>query len=152
MGAQKFRKRMAKLKIVFLSIALCWSLPLQAYDIDELVKILIEKNENVEDSLIIHLDSIENDLLILFIVSRDKFDSDQIKKHIKENRSPRHVPDKIYCCPAIPYTISGKKLEVPIKKILNGENPNNVLSLDSLKNPESIEWFINFRKKELNII
>ena len=113
---------------------------------------LIEKNEKIEDSLIIHLDSIENDLLILFIVSRDKFDSDQIKKHIKENRSPRHVPDKIYCCPAIPYTISGKKLEVPIKKILNGENPNNVLSLDSLKNPESIEWFINFRKKELNII
>ena len=113
---------------------------------------LIEKNENVEDSLIIHLDSFENDLLILFIVSRDKFDSDQIKKHIKDNRSPRHVPDKIYCCPAIPYTISGKKLEVPIKKILNGENPNNVLSLDSLKNPESIEWFINFRKKELNII
>ena len=46
MGSQKFRKRMAKLKIVFLSIALCWSLPLQAYDIDELVKILIEKNEN----------------------------------------------------------------------------------------------------------
>ena len=46
MGAQKFRKRMAKLKIVFLSIALCWTLPLQAYDIDELVKILIEKNEN----------------------------------------------------------------------------------------------------------
>ena len=46
MGAQKFRKRMAKFKIVFLSIALCWTLPLQAYDIDELVKILIEKNEN----------------------------------------------------------------------------------------------------------
>ena len=46
MGAQKFRKRMAKLKIVFISIVLCWSLPLQAYDIDELVKILIEKNEN----------------------------------------------------------------------------------------------------------
>ena len=37
-------------------------------------------------------------------------------------------------------------------KFLNGENPKNVLSLDSLKNPESIEWFINFRKKELNII
>ena len=46
MGSKKFRKRMAKLKIVFLSIALCWSLPLQAYDIEELVKILIEKNEN----------------------------------------------------------------------------------------------------------
>ena len=37
---------MAKLKIIFLSIAFCWSIPVQAYDIDELVKILIEKNEN----------------------------------------------------------------------------------------------------------
>ena len=46
MGAQKFRKRMAKFKIIFLSISLCWSLPVQAYDIDELVKILIDKNEN----------------------------------------------------------------------------------------------------------
>ena len=43
MGDQKFRKRMAKLKIVFLSIALCWSLPLQAYDIEELVKIGLDK-------------------------------------------------------------------------------------------------------------
>ncbi len=113
---------------------------------------LIEKNEYIEDSLIIHLDSHSNDLLILFIVSRYKFDTDQIKKQIKKNRSPRHVPDKIYDCPEIPYTISGKKLEVPIKKILNGENPNNVLSLDSLKNPETIDWFIDFRKKELNTI
>ena len=102
--------------------------------------------------MIIHLDSHSNDLLILFIVSRYKFDTDQIKKQIKKNRSPRHVPDKIYDCPEIPYTISGKKLEVPIKKILNGENPNNVLSLDSLKNPETIDWFIDFRKKELNTI
>ena len=46
MGSQKFRRRMAKLKIVFLSIILCWCLPLQAYDIDKLLKILIEKNEN----------------------------------------------------------------------------------------------------------
>ena len=46
MGAQEFRKRMAKLKIILLSITFCWSLPLQAYDIDELIKILIDKNEN----------------------------------------------------------------------------------------------------------
>ena len=46
MGSQKLGKRMAKLKIIFLSVALCWSIPLQAYDIDELVKILIDKNEN----------------------------------------------------------------------------------------------------------
>jgi outer membrane protein TolC len=46
MGSQKLGKRMAKLKIIFLSIAFCWSIPLQAYNIDELVKILIDKNEN----------------------------------------------------------------------------------------------------------
>ena len=46
MGPQKLGKRMAKLKIIFLSIAFCWSIPLQAYNIDELVKILIDKNEN----------------------------------------------------------------------------------------------------------
>jgi outer membrane protein TolC len=46
MGSQKLGKRMAKLKIIFLSIAFCWSMPLQAYNIDELVKILIDKNEN----------------------------------------------------------------------------------------------------------
>lgn len=46
MGSQKLGKRMAKLKIIFLAIAFCWSIPLQAYNIDELVKILIDKNEN----------------------------------------------------------------------------------------------------------
>jgi acetoacetyl-CoA synthetase len=50
----------------------------------------------------------------------------------------------IFCCPDIPYTISGKKVEVPIKKILMGDNCNDVVSKDSLRNPESLNWFIEF--------
>ena len=46
--------------------------------------------------------------------------------------------------PDIPYTLSGKKVEVPIKKILMGKNPENVVSKDSLRNPESLNWFIDF--------
>ena len=44
----------------------------------------------------------------------------------------------------IPYTISGKKVEVPIKKILLGQNDDDVVSKDSLRNPESIKWFVNY--------
>ena len=58
MGSQKLGKRMAKLKIIYLFIAFCWSIPLQAYNIDELVKILIDKNEN--NSAFIYDDQIDD--------------------------------------------------------------------------------------------
>src|SRR6056300_568379 len=58
MGSQKLGKRMAKIKIIFLFIVFCWSMPLQAYDIDELVKILIDKNEN--NSAFIYDDQIDD--------------------------------------------------------------------------------------------
>ena len=70
------------------------------------------------------------------------------KKIIKEKSSPRHLPDEIISVPDIPYTISGKKLEIPIKKLLSGGNKNELLNLDSLKNPEAINWFME--NKEMN--
>ena len=57
-----------------------------------------------------------------------------------------HVPDLIFKIPDIPYTISGKKVEVPVKKILMGKNPNDVVSSDSLRNPKSLDWFVKFYK------
>ena len=54
------------------------------------------------------------------------------------------MPDFIFQTPDIPYTLSGKKVEVPIKKILKGDKLNNVISKDSLKNPKSIDWFVKF--------
>lgn len=55
-----------------------------------------------------------------------------------------HVPDLIFQTPDIPYTISGKKVEVPIKKILMGKNQNDIVSKDSLRNPKSLDWFVEF--------
>ena len=100
----------------------------------------------VEDSLIIHLDNNKENSLILFVKSFIEIDFNKLKSVIRQKCSPRHVPDVIYKIPDIPYTISGKKLEVPIKKILTGENINDVVSKDSLRNPSALDWFVEFYK------
>ena len=66
----------------------------------------------------------------------------RIKSTIRTKTSPRHVPDAIYLAPDIPYTISGKKMETPVKKILQGEKPEKVIKKDAMRNPESINYFI----------
>ena len=100
----------------------------------------------VEDSLIIHLDNKKENSLILFVKSFIEIDFNKLKSVIRQKCSPRHVPDIIYKIPDIPYTISGKKLEVPIKKILTGENIKDVVSKDSLRNPSALDWFVEFYK------
>ena len=98
----------------------------------------------VEDSLIIHVDDSNENKLILFVKSSSKINYDELKSVIRLKCSPRHVPDLIFQSPDIPYTISGKKVEVPIKKILMGKNQNDVVSKDSLRNPKSLDWFVEF--------
>ena len=100
----------------------------------------------VEDSLIVHLDNKKENSLILFVKSFIEIDFNKLKSVIRQKCSPRHVPDLIYKIPDIPYTISGKKLEVPIKKILTGENIKDVVSKDSLRNPSALDWFVEFYK------
>ena len=98
----------------------------------------------VEDSLIIHVDDSNENKLILFVKSSSKINYDELKFVIRLKCSPRHVPDLIFQTPDIPYTISGKKVEVPIKKILMGKNQNDIVSKDSLRNPKSLDWFVEF--------
>lgn len=68
----------------------------------------------------------------------------EIKKRLKSDCSPRHVPDEIVEVPEIPFTISGKKLEAPVKKILLGMPPGKAANPDAMRNPESLEFFISF--------
>ena len=58
--------------------------------------------------------------------------------------SPRHVPDEIEAVPGIPRTLSGKKLEVPVKRILLGADPDAVASRGSLANPETLDAYARF--------
>jgi acetoacetyl-CoA synthetase len=70
--------------------------------------------------------------------------TDRITRELRENCSPRHVPDKYYAIDEVPYTLTGKKLEVPVRKLLLGWPLDKAASRDSMKNPESIDFFVNY--------
>jgi acetoacetyl-CoA synthetase len=83
----------------------------------------------------------------LFVVLRDGavLDDDlkrEIARHVREHCSPRHVPNDVYAIAEIPRTLSGKVLEVPVKRILMGTPPETAASRDSLQNPAALDWFV----------
>jgi acetoacetyl-CoA synthetase len=82
----------------------------------------------------------------LFVVLEDgaELDDDlvaEIKRRIREQCSPRHVPNEIFQVAEVPRTLSGKVLEVPVKRILMGEAPERAASRDSLANPAALDYF-----------
>jgi len=107
----------------------------------------IDKVHEVSDSLIICLEKEGGKYYMpLFIVLKEGFTlNDELKskinRTIRNSYSPRHVPDEVVEIKEIPYTISGKKVETPVKKILMGVDPEKVINKDVLKNPESLEIF-----------
>jgi acetoacetyl-CoA synthetase len=70
----------------------------------------------------------------------------QIKRRIREDCSPRHVPNEILQIQEVPRTLSGKVLEVPVKRILMGAAPHEAASVDSLANPASLDYFVELAK------
>jgi acetoacetyl-CoA synthetase len=68
----------------------------------------------------------------------------RLSQALREQLSPRHVPDVIRAVPAIPRTLTGKKLEAPVKRILGGEPVDAVASRDSLLDPSALDIFATF--------
>jgi acetoacetyl-CoA synthetase len=66
----------------------------------------------------------------------------EIKQLVRERCSPRHVPDAVYQIAEVPRTLSGKVLEIPVKRILTGTPPDQAASRDSLANPTSLNYFV----------
>jgi acetoacetyl-CoA synthetase len=105
---------------------------------------VVEEFDEVTDSLAVHLE--ETDELLLFVVVRDGSQLDDALKArlsgaLRNGLSPRHQPDGIVAVPAIPRTMTGKKLELPVKRILTGTPVAAVVSPDALASPASIEPF-----------
>jgi acetoacetyl-CoA synthetase len=105
---------------------------------------VIEEFDEVLDSLVVHLEA--SDELLLFVVLRDGIDLDgglrtRLSDALRTGLSPRHRPDDIVAVPAIPRTMTGKKLELPVKRILTGTPVQDVVSRDALVDPTSIEPF-----------
>jgi len=113
---------------------------------------VLDKVPEITDSIIICVDKEEGEFFMpLFVVTKDGIDFDdhlkrEIRKRIKKECSPRHVPDEIIQIDDIPYTISGKKMETPVKKILMGQDVSTSLNRDALKNPGSLDFFIEYAK------
>ncbi|MDP6877169.1 MAG: acetoacetate--CoA ligase, partial [Candidatus Marinimicrobia bacterium] len=109
---------------------------------------VIDNFSEISDSLVVSQDWYEDERIILFIkLTQDKTLSDglidNIKLTIKKSCSPRHVPAIILETDDIPYTISGKKVEIAVKKIINGEKIRNK---DALANPESLDLYRNIKE------
>jgi acetoacetyl-CoA synthetase len=88
----------------------------------------------------------------LFVVLREGAALDEdlqktIKRRIREDCSPRHVPNEILAIDEVPRTLSGKVLEVPVKKILMGTAPTQAASVDSLANPRSLDYFVSLANR-----
>jgi acetoacetyl-CoA synthetase len=112
----------------------------------------VDKVEEVQDSLIVDVQKDGEDHMPLFVVLKEGAElddelADKIKKNIRETTSPRHVPDEVMAVPDIPRTLNGKKLEVPVKKILSGTPPEEAVSKDSLANPDSLDTFVELAEE-----
>jgi acetoacetyl-CoA synthetase len=105
---------------------------------------VVESLPEVADSVVVHLEA--TDELMLFVALHEEAELDEplirrIRHELRVKLSPRHVPDRIVAVPAIPRTLSGKKLEVPVKRILTGTPPDVAASRGSLANPQALDAF-----------
>jgi acetoacetyl-CoA synthetase len=109
---------------------------------------VVEELDEVLDSLVVHLEDREGGAgeLLLFVVLREGAELDdelraRIGRALRSELSPRHVPDTIHAVPAIPRTLTGKKLELPVKRMLLGVAAERVASRDALADPGAIDAF-----------
>ena len=110
---------------------------------------VVEALPDVVDSLVVHIDDAESgvDELLLFVHlapnrALDDELREQIKGELRRTLSPRHVPDELLAAPMIPKTLSGKKLEVPVKRILMGLPVAQAASAEALADPRSLDYFV----------
>ena len=116
----------------------------------------VEGLDEVLDSLIVDLELLGRESYMpLFVVLREGVTLDdalqqRIRQKIRTDISPRHVPDEIFVVDQIPYTLSGKKMEVPVRRILLGQAVHKVANPGAMRNPEAIEFFVTLADKLKN--
>ncbi|WP_236792355.1 acetoacetate--CoA ligase [Amycolatopsis sp. GM8] len=104
---------------------------------------VLDRIGELDDTVVVHLDGGGADVLVLVAAPRSGVPGDEqlascIRKAIRADLSPRHVPDAVHFVPALPRTISGKRLEIPVKRILGGARPDEVLDPEAVTNPASL--------------
>jgi len=108
---------------------------------------VVEELPEVRDSLVVDLEYLGRESFMpLFVVLKPGFVLDEALKvriagQIRSKASPRHVPNEIYAVEEIPRTLTGKKMEVPVRKLLLGAPAAKVASPDTMANPQSLDFF-----------
>ena len=117
---------------------------------------VLDKIEEIQDSLIVNLDLPGGKFFMpLFVLLKGSAVlNDELKKQIAVSLrtacSPRHVPDEVYAVKQIPMTLTGKKLEVPVKKILMGVPVEKAANPGAMSNPESLDYFTELARNEIS--
>jgi acetoacetyl-CoA synthetase len=109
---------------------------------------VVEKIPEIIDSLVVDV----NDRMLLFVVLKKNVKLDdhlisKVRQSVKEELSPRYVPDEILQVDEVPRTLNGKKLELPVRRILMGAEPDKVVNRGSVLNPSSLEIFSRLAKE-----
>ncbi|WP_161814296.1 acetoacetate--CoA ligase [Steroidobacter agaridevorans] len=115
----------------------------------------VEAFSEVTDSLVVDLEYLGREsYMALFVVLRPDMIltaelETRLRQSIRTALSPRHVPNDILQVPQVPKTLTGKKLELPIKKLLLGHPLEKVVARDALANPSSLDWYVEFANKRM---
>jgi acetoacetyl-CoA synthetase len=110
----------------------------------------VEQLDEIADSLIVCLELPDGGFYMpLFVrlgdgVALDDALRERIVAKLRSDCSPRHVPDEIHAVGAIPYTLTGKKMEIPVRRILAGTPPEKAASREAMMDPSALDWFIAF--------
>jgi acetoacetyl-CoA synthetase len=116
----------------------------------------VEQIEEIADSLIVCCELPGGHFFMpLFVKLKpgQQLDTSLVERmsaKLREDCSPRHVPDRTYAVDAIPYTLTGKKMEIPVRKILMGWPLEKAASRDAMMNPEAIDWFVRFAQESID--
>jgi acetoacetyl-CoA synthetase len=116
---------------------------------------LVEDEPEVLDSLVVDLEYLGRESwMTLFVVLRegsvlDEALVERLKRRIRAGLSPHHVPTEIVQAPDVPRTLSGKKMEVPVKKLMLGQELAKVANADAMANAGCLPWFREFAERHL---
>ena len=115
----------------------------------------VESLPDILDSMVIDLETAvgESKLIMFLVLSRgaelDGHLRKQVADAIGKSLSPRFIPDEMIAAPGVPRTLSGKKQEIPIKRLLQGHPLEKVISRDAMANPEVLSWYTAFASRRL---
>jgi acetoacetyl-CoA synthetase len=114
----------------------------------------LETLDDVEDSLIVNIELPNGGFFMPLFVKLPEGTalSEPLQRKIcdklRKDYSPRHIPDRIYQVEDIPYTLTGKKMEVPVRKILLGIEEQKAANRDAMRNPTALDFFVRFRREQ----